>query len=296
MPLGPGTPRCSGLRATKAAPLLSQDVDPAPSAEPDHEEQDDGGRLSDRLMTELTAHRTVALRAALSADPDAALLALLHALALRAFYGSTAETCLEIDAKSIGLAPFAPGLNDAVASRTLIQRHDHWQTQLPRQARDLWSALVALDADSRAALLAVCVGRSVNALVQPWERRAGAMQHADTLAEHVGLDMVAEGGWAPTVESYLGRVTKARILAAVSEARGEAATAAIAQLRKPEMARAAEALLAGTGWLPMPLRTPGLDHSFFVASQALAKGNDATSDSESTAVDRHLAEHAIAAE
>ena len=244
-------------------------------------------------MTELTAHRTLALRATLSADPDAALLALLHALVL--FYGSTAETCLEIEAKSVGLTPFAPGLNDAVASRTLIQRHDHWQAQLPRQARDLWSALVALDADSRAALLAVCVGRNVNALVQPWERRPGAMQHADTLAEHVGLDM-AENGWRPSVESYLGRVTKARILAAVTEARGESATAAIAQLRKPEMAQAAEALLAGTGWLPISLRTPGLDHFSFAASQALAKGNDATSDSESTAVDQHLAEHAIAAE
>ncbi len=166
-----------GPTSDEGGASASQDVGSAPSAEPDHEEQDDGGRLSDRLMTELTAHRTLALRAALSADPDAALLALLHALVLRAFYGSTAETCLEIEAKSIGLAPFAPGLNDAVASRTLIQRHDHWQAQLPRQARDLWSALVALDADSRAALLAVCVGRSVNALLQPWERRAGAMQH-----------------------------------------------------------------------------------------------------------------------
>ena len=281
MPLGPG-----GATSDEGGASATQDVDPAPSAEPDHEalvrSVDDGahgpphpGAPSDAVGRPGRGPARPAAR------PGEGLLR---------------QHGLEIEAKSIGLAPFAPGLNDAVASRTLIQRHDHWQAQLPRQARDLWSALVALDADSRAALLAVCVGRSVNALLQPWERRAGAMQHADTLAEHVGLDMVADGGWASTVESYLGRVTKARILAAVTEARGESATAAIAQLRKPEMAQAAEALLAGTGWLPISLRTPGLDHFSFAASQALAKGNDATSDSESTAVDRHLAEHAIAAE
>ena len=288
-----GHAEVSELEGDEGGASASQDVGPATSAEPEDEEPDDGGRLPDRLMTELTAHRTVALRAALSADPDAALLALLHALVLRAFYGSTAETCLEIDAKSIGLAPFAPGLNDAVASRTLIQRHDHWQAQLPRQARDLWSALMELDVDSRAALLALCVGRSVNALVQPWERRPGVIRHADQLAGHVGLDMVAEGGWAPTVESYLGRVTKARILAAVSEARGESATSAIAQLRKPEMAQAAEALLAGTGWLPMPLRTPELVTST-AALQAVAQGDAPTPGREP--VDRHPAQHAIAAE
>ncbi len=224
----------------------------------DEDEPDDGGRLPERLMTELTAHRTLALRAALSADPDAALLALLHALALRAFYAGAAETCLEVDARSAGLAGFAPGLNDVAAARTLAEQHAHWQGLLPRQARDLWAALVGLDADSRAALLAVCVGRSVNALVQPWDRRTGAVAHADCLAAHLGLDMAAEGGWTPTVGNYLGRVTKARILAAVREARGEAAAERIASSRKPEMAEAAERLLAGTGWLPASLRTPGL--------------------------------------
>ena len=247
--LGDGGAACCVASTADAA--ASQAVDP------EDDEPDDGGRLPERLMTELTAHRTVALRAALSSDPDAALLALLHALALRSFYGSAAETCLEIEAKSIGLAPFAPGLNDAVASRTLAQRHGHWQTQLPRHARDLWPVLVGLDVDSRAALLAVCVGRSINAVVQPWDRRAGAIAHADRLAAHVGLDMAAEGGWALTVDGYLGRVTKARIQAAVREARGEAAAERIVPLRKAQMAEAAEVLLAGTGWLPVPLRTPG---------------------------------------
>jgi len=62
-------------------------------------------------------------------------------------------------------------------------------------------------------------------------------------------------GWQPTVENYLGRVTKARILEAVREARGAEAVERIAHLKKNDMAQAAERLLEGTGWLPEALRT-----------------------------------------
>ena len=65
--------------------------------------------------------------------------------------------------------------------------------------------------------------------------------------------MVA-AGWRPTVDNYLGRVTKPRILEAVREAKGEPSAQLIDHLKKGEMAREAERLLEGTGWLPEPLR------------------------------------------
>src|SRR5204863_2788163 len=77
--------------------------------------------------------------------------------------------------------------------------------------------------------------------------------HADRLARAVGLDM-AEAGWRPTAANYLGRVSKARILEAVREAKGEAATQLIDHLKKGDMAKEAERLLADTRWLPEPLR------------------------------------------
>jgi ParB family transcriptional regulator, chromosome partitioning protein len=64
-------------------------------------------------------------------------------------------------------------------------------------------------------------------------------------------------GWSPTVDNYLGRVSKARIVEAVREARGETAAELIAHLKKGEMAERAQELLAGSGWIPEPLRTPG---------------------------------------
>ena len=76
---------------------------------------------------------------------------------------------------------------------------------------------------------------------------------ADCLARAVGLDMV-EAGWRPTVDNYLGRVTKPRILEAVREAKGDQAAQLIDHLKKAGMATEAERLLDGTGWLPEPLR------------------------------------------
>ena len=62
--------------------------------------------------------------------------------------------------------------------------------------------------------------------------------------------------WTPTVESYLGRVTKARIGEAVAAAVSVEAAERIGGLKKPDMAREAEGLLAGKGWLPALLKSP----------------------------------------
>jgi ParB family chromosome partitioning protein len=76
---------------------------------------------------------------------------------------------------------------------------------------------------------------------------------ADVVARAVDLDMVS-AGWKPSVDNYLGRVTKHRILQAVREAKGETSVQLIEHLKKTDMAREAERLLAGSGWLPEPLR------------------------------------------
>jgi len=65
---------------------------------------------------------------------------------------------------------------------------------------------------------------------------------------------MAAVGWKPTVDNYLGRVTKPRILEAVREVMGEQSVQLIDHLKKGDMAREAERLLEGTGWLPEPLR------------------------------------------
>ena len=281
---------------------------PGPAAEP--EEEDGIKPLPDRLLTELTTHRTLALRVALGEHRDVAFLAALHAFCLRVFYGYGLNTCLELDVKSVTFHAQAPGLNDTMLARTLAQRQQDWSAKLPKQPEDLWDTLAGLGELSREALFAHCVGLSVNAVHEAYSRRPQALAHADVLAQAVDLNMAA-AGWTPTVDTYLGRITKARILQAVREAKGEHAAQLIDHLKKGEMAEMAETLLAGSGWLPEPLRTPGwviqqaVEVEPVAAAEVVESEEAGTEDFEPPATDRdeangfgHEAEaaHAFAAE
>ncbi|MET4803599.1 ParB/RepB/Spo0J family partition protein [Bradyrhizobium sp. LB11.1] len=228
------------------------------AAEPAAELEEDGGLspISDRLMTELTSHRTLGLRHALGERPDVAFLAALHVLTLKTFYHYGSDSCLELDVKSVSLGTQAPGLNDSASAQAIRTRHDSWSKALPKESADLWEGLHEWDGDSQAGLFAHIVSLSVNAVYEPWNRRPRASAHADRVAQAVDLDMAA-AGWKPTVDNFLGRVTKARILQAVAQAQGQRAADRIEHLKKGDMATEAETLLADTAWLPEPLRTPG---------------------------------------
>lgn len=217
-------------------------------------DEDEGLKpLPDRLVTELTVHRTLALRDALAGDPDTAFLAVLHNFCLKTFYHYADESCLEIDIKSVAFITQAPGLADSISAKAIDARHQNWRRQLPEDPAQLWNVLAGFDSDSKVTLFAHCAAMTVNAVVEPWNRRPGRLAHVGHIAHRVGLDMVA-AGWTPTVDNYLGRVTKARILETVREAKGDEAALRIDHLKKPDMAKEAEILLQGTGWLPEILR------------------------------------------
>ncbi|KRB86752.1 hypothetical protein ASE00_08735 [Sphingomonas sp. Root710] len=148
------------------------------------------------------------------------------------------------------------------------QRHESWAERLPDQPQDLWEALIALSAEDQAALFAHCASFGINAVWEPANRYnegrvsartvSGRIEHAQVLGRAAELDMVA-AGWTATVDNYLGRVTKVRILSAVGEAKGAGVAARLTGLKKPDIAKEGERLLAGSGWLAEPLRTPTIE-------------------------------------
>ncbi|MEM9369667.1 MAG: ParB/RepB/Spo0J family partition protein [Pseudomonadota bacterium] len=229
-----------------------------PMTDSDEEDDDDGTKpLSDRLICELTVHRTMALRDALANDPQLAMLACLHAMVLQLFYHYGQDSCVEITPRSTQFGSQAPNLGDAAYVQSIDLGIEAWAGNLPKQPEDLWAVLTEWDSDSRDALFAHCVAMTVNAVQEPHHRKPRQIAHADILASTLGLDMV-KAGWTPTADSYLGRVTKAQILAAVREAKGDKDADRIAGFKKPDMVEAAEELLAGMAWLPQPLRTAPL--------------------------------------
>jgi len=233
-------------------------------ADTEEDDEDAVRPLPDRLIIELTAHRTLALRDALAENPAIAFQAVLHNFALTAFYRfSSSGSSLEIGLRTPTFPAQAPGLRESVSAKAVEARHESWKARLPKDEKDLWEALTALDGTAQASLFAHCASFAVNALYEPANRynegRVSAhgvrarLDQADVLARAVGLDLV-QAGWKPTVDNYLGRVTKPRILEAVREAKGEPSAQLIDHLKKGDMAKEAERLLDGSGWLPEPLR------------------------------------------
>jgi ParB family chromosome partitioning protein len=241
------------------------------------EDDEDLKPLPDRLVTELTAERTLALRDKLANTPAVAFQAVLHKFCLDVFsryfsYG----TAMEVSVRSANFPVQAQGLKDTPAAKAIDVRHKAWEERLPKDKADLWDWLTTLTGEEQAALFAHCASFGVNALYEKGDRYgAGVSSHtveqriaeADRLAQAVELDMV-QAGWRPTVENYLGRVPKRRILEAVQEGAGERAAQLIDHLKKADMAKEAERLLADTGWLPEPLRIDTVDDAAVESGEA----------------------------
>lgn len=210
--------------------------------------------LSDRLVEDLTAHRTAALCAVLAGNADIALTSVVHALALPIFYPHEDESCLEISVDCTPLSASAEGIAESKAVAELEARRSQWSRRLPDDGYGFWDWLSAQDSATRLDLLAFCAGCSVNAVRKRHERSEARLAHADKLAGALGLDMTQ--WWQPTAERYLRHVPKARILEAVKEAVTPEAADNLAKLKKDALAREAEQRLAGSGWLPEILRRP----------------------------------------
>jgi ParB family transcriptional regulator, chromosome partitioning protein len=208
--------------------------------------------LSEKLIAELTAYRTSALRNELAKHPETALVALVHALALDTFFAGIEGSCLEIAVKRAGLTGHASGIDESVAEKQIAEHHAAWGKRMPQEPEALWTFIHGLSDGDRMALLAHCVSLTANAL-HVRGHKPEALAHADVLAREVGLDMTAY--WQPTAGGYFNRVSKDRIAEAVREGVSGQAAQNIANMKKPAMAEAAEAALKGKGWLPALLRS-----------------------------------------
>jgi ParB family chromosome partitioning protein len=224
-----------------------QDADEAskPRVKPTH---------SAALMRELTAHRTLAARAAILDRPDVALTALLHCLVQRLLLDSygRAQTPVRLSCTSPeeGLAPEAGStLSEARATGLLAEARRRWGDRIPGDPGRLLPWLAALSEGEKMELLALCVALNINDVHA--DERPGSIE---PLCALLGLDM--SDWWEAGCATYFARVTKDVIVGAITEGTGAEAAAKYKGVSKGELARVAERDLAGRRWLPAPLRSP----------------------------------------
>ena len=213
---------------------------------------DEGPVLSESLHRKLTAHRTKALQVLLADNAHVALASVVHTLLQEVVieHAYRTDSALAIRANDCEgpLGQFADDMKGSKADEALQSRIDKWRERIPGDADRLLPWLIGQDDATLMELLALCAALSLNAVTPT------AQAHpADALAAAVGLDMAA--WWTATAGSYFAQVPKGRIAEAVAEAVSAEAAAGLAKLKKGEAVAKAEALIAGTRWLPTALRS-----------------------------------------
>jgi ParB family transcriptional regulator, chromosome partitioning protein len=216
-------------------------------------EQAEKQDFSEALHRELTAYRTAGLREALASQPELALTALVHALALKTFFGGEAATCVDIRPMSLDLAGFGDGVGENPAIRALGDRQVRWLHELSGPD-NVWQWLQGQTVDTKLELLAFLTASTINAVANSkHDENSERLSHAEELARASALNM--SQWWRPTAAGYFNRVRKDQIAAAVAEQLGREAAGSLPNTSKQAMAAKAEQLLTETGWLPGPLRT-----------------------------------------
>src|SRR5260370_83010 len=175
------------------------------------EEEDDAIKpLPDRLVSELTAYRTLALRDAVASNPHVAMTALLHKLCIDTFHHGLSNSCLEASVREVSFPIQSADLNDSLPAKSVAERHKAWEPDVPSDESALWDWITLMDDDRRAALLAHCVSFGVNALHEKADRYGGGgisahglplrPAQADRLPRRLGPGLVPPGRRPPAAD------------------------------------------------------------------------------------------------
>ena len=203
------------------------------------------------LIESLTAHRSAAISAALLDRPDIALAAVVHAMARWVFFDADSrDSSLKLSASAQSFRR----VEGSKAYESLEAARQSWGERLPADCQDaFWQWCLAQDQSVLLDLLAFCTANTIDAVRLKADRPdCDRIAHADALAASLNLDMAQ--WFTPTAENYFSRISKTAILQAMQEAKGTPLSPATAKLSKTEIAAQAARSVAGTGWLPVPLR------------------------------------------
>lgn len=209
---------------------------------------------SEKLLLNLTAHRTAAVRSALSQNPQIALVTLTHKLALEYLckgYGLDNLSAAQISSRDavFRINSSAPEVADADHAAGLEAYVESWQHLMPKDRNALFAWLLEQPQERLLSLLALCTALSINGVARSEDPNA-----INAVAGALNLDLSAY--WQPTRASYFDHVSKARIVAIVSEVVSKEEGARLAKMKKGEASDAAEKLLAGKNWLPEFMADP----------------------------------------
>ena len=234
--------------------------------------------LSDAMRMVLSTHRSAVAAMQLAKDPTLAHCVLLEQLLTSHWPGAFGSNGLHLGFNGNGgtshIGDGSAEIHSAV-TKAIADRMDIIK-QVPRKGtldyllkqNDTWRL------DLQAALVAAHFCGTT-----PSESG-----HDGVAAIHriTGFDMAEH--WNTGADDFLGRIHGDLVIEAVSEARGKAEASTLTGLKKADRVARAGKLLAGTGWLPKPLRGPDYGKKAAADAAKVSKTSKATKAAKSKPV------------
>jgi ParB family chromosome partitioning protein len=203
-------------------------------------------RIAAKLLDELMAHKTLALRAEIASKPDLALRLLVLGLAsstLNHDYNTCSLVAVRVDeadaAKHITRS-------ESKAPQALAEITLPWRNSLPAGTDALWAFVREAEQQTLLDLLAVLVAPAIEL------RATRAPGVADAICAAACLDMSKY--WKASLGSYFEHVRKDVIVDAIMEANPSLDRAQLDKSAKKEVLARAKRMFKGSAWLPEPLR------------------------------------------
>ena len=215
---------------------------------------------SEALMRRLTAHQTAALQAVLARSTPVALAALTHVMVMQVF-DQRGRSVAGLSRSPLQVAIRVPkqelvrAADDLVASKAwnvLETVEAEWRARLPEHASEWLTWLCALPLNELLDLLAFCAASTLNVVRGNTGKAGESNGGAGALAAVAQLDMA--DWWESTAVGYLAHVSKSQIVKALQEGGPDLTGDGVADMKKDALVVAAASRLAGTRWLPEPLR------------------------------------------
>jgi ParB family chromosome partitioning protein len=165
------------------------------------------GEFSEKLMVDLTSHRTVAIQAMLTQNASVALAVLADKLYGDVLPMGRGNSPVQVSARTSQPALERDGtrLTQSKGASQLRFEGERWQAVVPADSAERLSWLLAQPQDTLIGLIAYCTALTVD-LVQ---RRGGDNAHADAVATALHLDMA--DWWSVDVDNFLTHVRKPRL-------------------------------------------------------------------------------------
>lgn len=233
----------------KSSPSDTFGAAPASSSRSEVEQQAEG--MSDRLITNLTAHRTAAVQASLISNQSVALASLAAHMARTTLVRGYNDGFVKISLSTqmYTLRDASPTFEGSPAHKVLMAEHDALMALLPTESDDLLGFFLEQPLDVSLRVITYCSATTVNGVLG----KNSTQDALAPLAAALSLDM--RQWWEANQPNYLALVPKAKMIEAVVEAHGGPLAAdGWDKLKKDEVLDRCTDSLKGTGWLPAILR------------------------------------------